>query len=77
VHLTRPSLPVAECEHCGKRSYLSRSHARKARRRTPEWRWLRAYRCPTGDTWHLGRLPQATQHGLLTAAEVYQGRRAA
>jgi hypothetical protein len=47
----------------GKRPYDTRAQARSTRKRFPGAP-RRAYRCPTCDRWHLGRLPQTIKHGV-------------
>jgi hypothetical protein len=73
VSIAHESQHVTDCVYCGKRSYTSRRHARVARQRVPSHKGLRAYRCRANpaEVWHLGRLPQAAAHGVLTASEVY------
>ncbi len=64
--------PVAWCRECRKDSYASRKCARYQLRKTPDAKRMREYQCPADDRhWHLGRLPQAVIHGLMSAAEVY------
>jgi len=49
--------PACRCEPCGKFSYVSRSAARKARRRVVKGAELCAYPCPhNSQWWHLGHL---------------------
>jgi hypothetical protein len=55
---------------CGKRRYLSRGAATKARRQIGD-RTLRAYRCGPCECWHLGHLPDVVRRGLKTRGEVY------
>lgn len=50
------------CEHCGKRTYRSRSHAKAAAKVIPG-RHMCAYRCPAGPGGHLGHLPLDVVHG--------------
>lgn len=46
------------CRTCGKRAYVSRKAARRARVKLPDHRLgpLSAYPCPVGTGWHLGHV---------------------
>lgn len=54
---------------CGKRSYMSRSVARRAAQRID--RALRPYPCKVSGLWHLGHLPNAIRQGRRTRDEIY------
>lgn len=64
------------CPYCiqdgePKRTYKSRSQARKIRKLMQDSKAVSAYKCPHQDGWHLGHLPKITRRGDLTRGEVY------
>ena len=66
----------ATCTHCGKRSYLSRHEARKARRLHTDRRGLNVYRCEGSGYYHLGHLSELVRRGRVTRNELYGEREA-
>lgn len=57
--------------HCGKRGYLTRKLAARARRGHPHKTNLGIYRCPThNDTWHLGHRPPALTRGDISRDQI-------
>lgn len=56
------------CEPCGKRAYDSRATARAVAKTIPGDH-MTAYRCPTGNGYHLGHLPRSVVHGLSSKAD--------
>lgn len=55
---------MSRCVGCGKYRFVSRSAAKRARRRMSNPHGLNAYECPTEPGWwHLGHLPAAVVRG--------------
>lgn len=65
------------CEDCDKRTYTSRSDAKRIARRVQHFGKMHAYACEGGNGWHVGRLAPAVTYGQATRAEVYGARAAA
>ena len=58
------------CTGCGKVSYLSRRDAKKERRRF-RGSGMNAYPCPENqNVFHLGHLPPAVVHGLISRDQI-------
>lgn len=62
----------ATCEPCGKRSFSTRSAARKTAKQIPG-RGLHAYACPKGHGWHLGHLPTSVVRGAISKSDYVAG----
>lgn len=55
---------VGVCSHDGKRCYLNKHEAKKAKRQHPRGHELSIYQCE--NWWHLGHLPKAVINGRAT-----------
>lgn len=57
------------CTPAGKRIYVTRKNARRARRRFGDGHELNIYPCPHGDHYHIGHLPPAVRRGQYDKRE--------
>lgn len=57
------------CDTCGKRAFLSKHEARKARKGLPRHGGMSVYEC--GGYFHIGHLPHAVRRGRVTRSEIY------
>lgn len=60
----------SNCEHCGKRTFEKKAHAKLARKQVRDAP-RGVYLCESGSGWHFGRLPTAVKTGDATRHEHY------
>lgn len=67
------SCPVCQnADGTPKRAYPTNRQAKRIRR-IMQADGVRVYKCPTGDGYHLGHIPQAVLEGHITRGEIYRG----
>lgn len=73
----RRAVMFEDCEVCEKRSYLTRSDARRAARAVPGPVHMNSYLCPAADlefpAYHIGHLPQSVRSGMLPKPRYLRG----
>lgn len=57
------------CQPAGKRIYVTRKNARRARQQFGNGHELNVYRCPHGEHYHIGHLPKSVRRGEYDKAE--------
>lgn len=64
--LNKSSERWTTCQQCGKRAYVDRKTARRARKHHPDPQRVAAYRCPhRPDLFHLGHKPRSLIAGEI------------
>lgn len=62
--------PGGSCAATGKRSWLSRSAAKKVAKRVNPGEHMSSYRCPACGYWHNGHLPSGVVAGRVDRADL-------